>query len=458
MAYQQSIEGCLETVIGPSGLDSIELERSLHALVPHLDRLKRDYDSAALALLRVPEWREDIDEVRASLERLCRGAKTLIFYGTGGSSLGGEVLAQLGGWFIPGEQREGQHLRPRTRIYDNLDARTLERTLAAIDLATSRFVVISKSGGTAETLVQFLTTLQAVKEAGLEADIPNTFLALSAPGVVGNGLRAVCQAYAIPVLDHHAQIPGRYSVFTNVGMIAGLARGLDVLALRRGARATVDEMIGAATPKACPPAFAAAVMVGLMKTRNCHSSIMFPYSDRLERFSHWYAQIWAESLGKNGQGSTPITALGPVDQHSQLQLYLDGPKGHVFTIIRHDCRGAGPVVEPELARQAGMDYMAGKSAGDLVDAQQRVLSRALMEAGRPVRVIDCERFDEETLGSLMMHFMIETILAARLLGVDPFDQPAVEKGKRLTRAYLTEPGEAQKETEGGYSQVAAIDR
>ncbi|MGB6910861.1 MAG: glucose-6-phosphate isomerase, partial [Methyloceanibacter sp.] len=147
-------------------------------------------------------------------------------------------------------------------------------------------------------------------------------------------------------------------------------------------------------------------------------------------------QLWGESLGKNGEGTTPVAALGPVDQHSQLQLYLDGAPQHMITVVREVCAGSGTRVAPDLAKIAHADYLAGHTAGDLVAAQQRAIPDSLIAARRPVRTIDLERLDERALGAMMMHFMLETILAGALLGVDPFDQPAVESGKLIARRYL----------------------
>jgi glucose-6-phosphate isomerase len=163
---------------------------------------------------------------------------------------------------------------------------------------------------------------------------------------------------------------------------------------------------------------------------------MLPYADRLSRFAAWYVQLWGESLGKSGEGTTPVAALGPVDQHSQLQLYLDGAPQHLITVVRENCVGRGPRVAPDLAKLAGADYLAGHAAGDLVAAQQRAIPQALMAQGRPVRTIDIATLDEAALGALMMHFMLETIIAAHLIGVDAFDQPAVEEGKVLAKQYL----------------------
>jgi glucose-6-phosphate isomerase len=164
-----------------------------------------------------------------------------------------------------------------------------------------------------------------------------------------------------------------------------------------------------------------------------------PYLDRLERFAMWYRQLWAESLGKEGKGTTPIRALGPVDQHSQLQLYLDGPKDKLFTIVMGPAAGAGPRI---TARATGDDpelsYLKGRTIGDLVEAEQRATAETLIQNGRPTRIIRIGRVDEAVMGGLFMHFMLETMIAAHLMEIDAFDQPAVEQGKVLTRQYLKE--------------------
>ena len=438
MPIVQSIEGCMEAAIGVAGLEPSAFQGRLAKLDGALAELRTHYKRGTLPLLGVPEQTEDIDEADDALARLNEGAKTLIFFGTGGSSLGGQMIAQLGGWFIPGEQRSDQTRRPRTRFYDNLDPRTLEASFSILDLEHTRFIIISKSGNTPETLVQFFTALQTVKAAGLEVKIPELFLALTEPAVDGvlNGLRTVCEAHSIPILDHHPGIGGRYAGLTNVGLLPALARGLDAKAIRTGAAEVVAQLMAASDAGSFAPAIGAAVSAGMAQDKGACVQVMMPYSDRLGRFADWYVQLAGESLGKDGKAFTPVAALGPVDQHSSLQLYLDGPRDHMITIIRTVCGGIGPVVDVPLAEQAGAAYLGGRSAGDLVAAQQRAIPQALIDAGRPVRTIDIERLDEGTLGGLMMHFMLEVILCGHLLEVDPFDQPAVEAGKVLTRQNL----------------------
>ena len=238
------------------------------------------------------------------------------------------------------------------------------------------------------------------------------------------------------MLDHEPGVGGRFAVLTNVGMLPALARGLDANAFRTGARAVVKALLGVGSAQEFAPAVGAAVAVGLARDHGIRAHVLMPYTDRLGRFAHWFAQLWAESLGKDGEGTTPVAALGPVDQHSQFQLYLDGPRDHMITLLRQSARGTGPKIDQTLAKNAGIDFLAGRTAGDLVAAQQQAIAHALVEAGRPVRTIDIETLDESTLGGLMMHFMLETILAAHLFGVDPYNQPAVEAGKILTRRYL----------------------
>jgi len=436
--FTQSVDGCLQTCIGTAGLSQAEFEKNLAELEPRLVSLRDAHQSDALPLLSVPSRRDDIGPAREAVDRLSQGATTLVFFGTGGSSLGGQTLAQLDGWCIPGDSGNGGEGRPRTRFYDNLDPRTLAGALAGLDLKTTRFILTSKSGNTPETLVQAIAAIDAFRAAGLDDRIRMSFLALTEPAMPGqsNGLRALCAALSIPTLPHDPGIGGRYSGLSNVGLLPALARGLDIVALREGAESVVQSLLNAKTAGDVAPAIAASVAIGLAKENGIKANVMMPYCDRLSRFAAWYAQLWGESLGKNGKGTTPVAALGPVDQHSQLQLYLDGTPQHFITVIRENFAGRGSKVSADLAKLAGAPYLAGRTAGDLVAAQSRAIPDALIAAGRPVRTIDLDRLDERSLGALMMHFMLETILAGHLLGVDPFDQPAVESGKILTRRYL----------------------
>jgi glucose-6-phosphate isomerase len=193
-------------------------------------------------------------------------------------------------------------------------------------------------------------------------------------------------------------------------------------------------------PAEVPACVGAALSVALAQTRGKAIAVLMAYADRLERMTRWYVQLWAESLGKDGKGTTPIGALGPVDQHSQLQLYIAGPRDKLFTVVTVGAAGRGPRMDARLAALAGEADFAGKTMGDLVAAQGRATAETLVKNGCPVRTIHLERLDAASLGELLMHFMLETIVAAHLIGVDPFDQPAVEEGKVLAKKYLAGGG------------------
>lgn len=437
--YHQSLVGTSEAAIGSHGLSDWLMTRYLGRAVDPLAMLQDNYRTGRLALLTIPEDTADIDAAEAALAKLSQGARLILFFGTGGSGLGGQTLAQVAGWNIPGGGDAYQRQRPRTRFYDNLDARTMVGALEGLDLGSTRFVVTSKSGGTTETLAQAIIALQAVGDAGLASRIPELFLGITEPARPGkpNGLRELFESLGIPLLDHHEGIGGRFSCLTNVGLMPAMARGLDARAIRAGAREVVEAMLAAKHPRDFAPAIGAATAIALQKEKGIHTLVMMPYADRLARMSHWFVQLWAESLGKNGEGTSPIAALGPLDQHSQLQLFMDGPREHYITVIRVASDGRGPVIDADLAAKARLPFIGGRAIGDVVAAQAQAITEALREAGRPVRVIDLPSLDERNVGALLMHFMIETILAGRMLGLDPFDQPAVELAKLLTKQHLS---------------------
>ena len=316
---------------------------------------------------------------------------------------------------------------------------TYAELLARLPHATTRFVAISKSGGTAETLMQTIAALSALKDAGLQTRIPDLFLGISEPAKSGkkNGLRDLLGKFRVPMLDHDPGVGGRYSALTNVGLLPAAMLGLDVGAIREGAGLALAPVLSKKPAAQVPAALGAALSVALAESKGKSISVLLAYCDRLQRLTHWYVQLWAESLGKNGKGTTPLAALGPVDQHSQLQLFIAGPRDKLFTVVTVGAAGQGPRIDGELAKLAGEPGFSGKTIGDLVAAEGRATAETLAKNGCPVRTIHIDRLDEESLGELMMHLMLETIIAAHLLGIDAFDQPAVEEGKVLAKKYLT---------------------
>jgi len=434
MPLHHSIDSALAERIGPTGAASGDFAELLARSADALTWLRARQADGGLPLLAYPRKHDDLTELRDTAARLSADATDIVILGTGGSSLGGQTLAQLAGYGVSGI--DALRAPPRMYFLDNLDPTTFAMLLDKLPLPTTRFVAISKSGGTGETLMQTAAALAAVKAAGLAVRIPDLFLGITEPAIGGkrNGLRVLFDEHRVPMLEHDPGVGGRYSVLTNVGLLPAAIIGLDIDAIRGGATAALAPVLAARPPAEVAPAIGAALSIALAGSKPI--TVMMAYADRLERFTKWYLQLWAESLGKDGKGTTPIAALGPVDQHSQLQLYIAGPRDKLFTIVTAGGGGRRPRIAPDLARLAGEADFAGKTIGDFVAAQGRATAETLAKNGCPVRTIHIERLDEASLGELLMHFMLETIIAARLLGVDPFDQPAVEEGKVLAKRYL----------------------
>lgn len=427
MSYTQNIDGCF----GAERLARADIDAVLANTEPALTRLRAQHGDHALPLLRLPEARDDLAACEKLSAHLLKDTSNLIVLGTGGSSLGAQALAQSVDKYRPiGLPREGA---PRFHFLDNLDPFAMDAALGQLDLRTTRFLVISKSGNTAETMSQTLSVIAALEAAGGGKYIKHHFGVITEPG--DRALRRLAEQYDIPVLDHPPGVGGRYSVLSSVGMVPAYCLGLDAAAVRAGAAEVLAPVLAGAKPADIPAAVGAALTFACENKLGARSQVVMPYGDRLERFAMWHRQLWAESLGKDGKGTTPIAALGPVDQHSQLQLFLGGPRDKLYTVLTQGLAGRGPRIvsnDPELA------YLNGRTVGDLADAEQRATVDTLIANMRPTRTLHVPALDARTLGGLFMHFMLETIIAAHLSGVDPFDQPAVEQGKVLAKKYLQE--------------------
>ena len=434
MAIVQSIDSALEKNIGRHGVADAVLAAALARAEGALEALRARHADGSLPLLRLPERQDDLAAIRDAARKICEGASDIVILGTGGSSLGGQTLAQLVFYAVPGVGI--LRAAPRLHFIDNLDPLSMETMLARLPLASTRFVSISKSGGTAETLMQTIAALSALKQAGFDAR--SAFLGISEPVKSGkrNGLRDLLSAHQVAMLEHDPGVGGRFAVLSNVGLLPAATLGLDIAAIRKGAAVALAPVLAKKTAAQVPAALGAALAVSLAESKGKSISVLMAYADRLERFTHWYVQLWAESLGKNGKGTTPVAALGPVDQHSQVQLYLGGPRDKLFTVVTVATAGLGPRIDPELAKLAGEPGFGGKTIGDLAAAEGRATAETLAKNGCPVRTLALARLDETSLGELLMHFMLEAIVAAHLMGVDAFDQPAVEEGKVLAKKYL----------------------
>jgi glucose-6-phosphate isomerase len=396
-------------------------DQALSKSTAALDWLRQQHDSKSLELLGIPTATADL-KAAAKQAAALKGFATVAVLGIGGSSLGGQALTAL---------RKVQ--KPFVEFHDNPDPFHWAKALKRFDLKKTHFIAISKSGGTAETLMQVLTAADALEKLGVK-QLKKHFTIITEPHQ--SALADFADSIGAARLDHPLGVGGRYSVLTMVGALPGLVMGLNFKQLRAGAQAALKQVLNAATPADAPAACGAALHYALSQQNKLATTILWPYADDLAVFGGWWRQLWAESLGKDGQGSTPVSVLGPVDQHSQLQLFRDGPGNALFTLMAVDTKGKGLTAPRARAMRLGLKYLAGKKMGDLVDAEARATAQTLFKNGRPVRQIHLAKVDEFHMGALMMHFMLETIIMGKLMGVDPFNQPGVEEGKILARQYL----------------------
>ncbi len=427
MRYHHLTDNCMATAIGEGGLSDEVFTGVLMEAAPAHDRLIQLYESGELPCLAVAARDADLTAIHALAGDWRARLTDVVVLGTGGSSLGGQTLCALAG-----------SAAPRVHFLDNVDPETIEALLGALDLKRTGVIAISKSGSTSETLAQTLILLPA-----LEAAVGRGKLAGHAAVVTearDSPLKQIAARYDLPCVDHDPGIGGRFSALSAVGLLPAAIAGLDVAALRGGANEVLQATLGAEKVEDSGPAVGAAIAVGLLREHGIAQSVFMTYEDRLAHLGLWYRQLWAESLGKDGTGTTPIHARGTADHHSQLQLYLAGPRDKMFTFVMPGCAGQGPKIDSGLAASTGMTGLAGRNLGDLMDASARAAAETLARNGRPVRLIRLDGLDGAALGAMLMHFMIETIIAADLLGVNAFDQPAVEEGKALTWQYLDEAG------------------
>jgi glucose-6-phosphate isomerase len=386
-----------------------------------------------------------VREIKTFAEGLGQAHDHVLVLGIGGSALGTKAL--LNALRRPGWNEwddEGRDFFPRLTVLENVDPGTVSAALRRIDPRRVLVNVISKSGGTAETMAQYLV-VRAWLEDALGAAAYRHLVFTTDPE--RGALRELAGREGIATLSVPPGVGGRFSVLSPVGLLPAALVGIDVEALLAGAgraieRAEADDLLRN------PAALYAALHWAADTELSARVHVLMPYSDRLREFAEWYRQLWAESLGKRVDrqgrvvhaGPTPVGAVGATDQHSQVQLFMEGPFDKVITFVAVERFGeevpipGGTDLPPDLA------YLAGHSLGELLRAEYEATSAALAQMGRMSCTLRFPDLSAATLGEAIMFFQVATGYAGVWYGIDPFDQPGVELGKRLTYAAMGRPG------------------
>ena len=372
----------------------------------------REAGEFGYAALNLPE-RTDPGAIREAVAPLA-DSEAVLTVGIGGSALGAATISTALG------PSEVDH-----RVLDNVDPAHTLAVLDGLPLSETAVNVVSRSGTTAETLATFLVVRDAMREAGVDW----TERTVVTTGESGP-LRELADEHDLPVLDVPEGVPGRFSALSAVGLVPAAIRGHDIEELLAGGRRAAESL--APSLFECPAYAYGAVAHGL-EERGATVNAVMPYAERLEPFAEWFAQLWAESLGKDGRGQTPARALGATDQHSQLQLYRAGPRDKLVTLVRPRERPTLSVPEPEAEDLA---YLGGHDLGELLDAEFEATEASLAAADRPSVRVELDRLDAESVGELLYAMEAACVLAGELADVATFTQPAVEWGKRAARGLL----------------------
>jgi len=341
-------------------------------------------------------------------------AEAILTVGIGGSALGAKTITDALG------PTPVDH-----RVLDNVDPAHVRAVLDDLPLAETAVHVVSRSGTTAETLANFLVVREAMADAGVDW----TDRTVVTTGDEGP-LRDLVEKHALPVTRVPDGVPGRFSALSAVGLVPAAIAGHDVEEILAGGQAGRHAL--APSLRDCP-AYAYGAVAQALAERGASVNAMMPYAEGLESFAEWFAQLWAESLGKEETGQTPARALGATDQHSQLQLYRAGPRDKLVTLVRPRER---PALEIPRSDAADLAYLGGVGLGALLDAEFEATEASLAAADRPSVRIEIDRLDARGIGRLLYDLEVACILAGELSDVETFTQPAVEWGKRAARGLL----------------------
>jgi glucose-6-phosphate isomerase len=435
----------LASRLGGRGIDPARLDAMAERFrAAHADAAQRR-QAGELGFYALADGGGTVDSIREFAEGGGQAFSNLVVLGIGGSALGTVALrTALLHPFWNELDDEGRDFFPRLYVLDNVDPATFSAFLDRIDLARTLFNVISKSGGTAETMSQYLVIRERL-QAKLGDGYRRHFLFTTDPekGV----LRALAREEDVATLPVPPNVGGRFSVLSAVGLLPAAMVGIDIGELLAGAREMV-ERCETAELRSNPAGLFAALQYLAATELDAPIHVMMPYSDRLRDVADWFRQLWAESLGKQRTrggdevfaGPTPVKSLGATDQHSQVQLYIEGPFDKTITFLAERDAEVDIQIPSAHPEHAELAYLGGHSMGELLRTEMLATEAALAQRGRMNMTIEVPRVDARSLGGLLMMLQIATVYAGHFYGIDPMDQPGVELGKHLTYGIMGRPG------------------
>lgn len=440
----------MEEFVGKKGIskkdiDSLNLDKAKQAMIDKRANGKMDWRD-------LPYDQEEVcNEIISYVEEVKDKFDAFVVLGIGGSALGPISVQQaINHPYYNEISREKRGGYPKFYVADNVDPEKLVYLFETIDITKTMFNVISKSGSTSETMSQFMIIKEMLeKELGEKS---KEHIVCTTDKENGN-LVKIAKEEGYKTFTIPAGVGGRFSELTPVGLLPAAFCGINIKEILKGA-AVMDNM--------CKnddiyknPAFMYGLLNYLTMKNGQNISVMMPYADSLKFIADWYAQLWAESLGKkydnDGKevyvGSTPVKALGATDQHSQVQLYAEGPFDKIITFIGVDKFKKSITIPKIYEDMPSLAFLGGVTQDDLIKTEQIATEYALLKAGKPNMTITLPEVNENTLGQLLYFFEVATAFTGELLNINAFDQPGVEEGKNATYAYFGRPGYEEKKKE-----------
>lgn len=431
-------QGLAEGGLSPQDLEALSQEMDkVHAA------MAEDRSQDILGFWNLPTMGEaGLKPIKEEAERLSQIADTMVVLGIGGSALGATAVDMALSGYL-------RHAFPRKKgmrlfVADNPDPRTFGQLLDGLDLQTTVFNVVSKSGSTAETMTQFMVVLETLERAlGKEEAVKR--IVFTTDPEKGN-LRLLAKSDPYVCLDVPQNVGGRYSVMSAVGLLPLMCAGHDMPELLAGAADMAARCARAGLMDNPAYMFAALCIHYLRAQRNV--LVMMPYATDLFGLAQWFAQLWAESLGKaqhrDGSpahvGQVPVAAIGATDQHSQLQLYIEGPQDKLVCFITSDDFGREIAIPEMFGDIDALSYLGGQSMNKLIASEAMATAAALAKQGRPSLALRLPGMDENVLGQVLFLLEAATVAAGHMLNINPLDQPGVELGKQLTYGLMGRKG------------------
>jgi len=452
-----------DVIGGEHGITSVQLKALAEKTSPLISKLNEERKAGKTPYRDLP-FKKDVPRmVKKLVAEVKNGCENLIVLGIGGSALGNIALqTALNPYMYNLDDKRRRS--PRLFVFDNIDPPQFASFLDWVGnkLNKTIFNVISKSGQTSETAAQFLIVRKLLLNRLGRKGLRNQVIATT--DRKRGTLRKIADDLNLRCLEVPDGVGGRFSVLSAVGLFSAAMCGIDIDSLLAGAR-SMDKKVSREDFYKNPAAILAAINYHFYN-RGKKLSVMMPYSYALKDLSDWYRQLWAESLGKaeNLMGSevhigpTPIKALGATDQHSQIQLYREGPNDKLFTFLQVNNFDKDLEIGPASDCAPELGFLAGKNLGTLLNNEKRATEYALLQDKRPCLTVLFDRVNAYTVGQFIYLYEVTTSFAGALFGINPYDQPAVELGKEATFALMDKQGDQYKKLARQIRSVTEVDK